>query len=161
MIAKYLYLAVFTVLFASPSLAQRPENSNVEAVRIAYITRKLSLTPDEAKVFWPVYDAFQADLKALKENVREDMTDSRKNFDTMSDKEIEGVLDRYLGSKQQELDLTMKYNAEFKKVLPIRKVALLYKAEQEFTKMLLERLQRRQENGGGRPGMRPGGGRRR
>ena len=159
MIAKYLYLAVFTILFAAPALAQ-PDNSNVEAVRIAYITRKLSLTSDEAKVFWPVYDAFQDELKALKGKLREDMTDSRKNFDTLSDKEIEGVIDRYLGSKQQELDLNMKYHQEFKKVLPIRKVAQLYKAEQEFTKMLLQRLQQRQENGSGRPGMRQGGRRR-
>lgn len=160
MVAKYLYLAVFTFLFASPVLAQQTDNSNVEAVRIAFITRKLSLTPDEAKVFWPVYDAYQAEGKALKENLREDMTDSRKNFDTMSDKEIEGVIDRYLESKQRELDLSMKYHEKFKKVLPIRKVAQLYKAEQEFTKMLLQRLQQRQQNNGARPGMRPGGRRR-
>jgi hypothetical protein len=161
MIAKYIFTAVFSLLFALPSLAQNTENPNVEAVRIAYITRKLSLTPTEAKVFWPVYDAFQADLKALKEGLREDMTDSRQNFDSMSEKEIEKVIDRYLGAKQNELDLTLKYNAEFKKILPMRKVAQLYKAEQEFTKMLLQRLQQRQENGRMGPGGNRPGGRRR
>jgi Skp family chaperone for outer membrane proteins len=154
--AKNLYIALFSLLFAVPAMAQPPENANVEAVRIAYITRKLSLTPDEAKVFWPVYDAYQAELKSLREGQRDDITDARKNFETMSDKEIEAVVDKYLTSRQKELDLTLKYNGEFKQVLPIRKVAQLYRAEQEFTKLLLQRLQERRESGGVRPGGGPG-----
>ncbi|MEM0999274.1 MAG: hypothetical protein AAGN35_19615 [Bacteroidota bacterium] len=147
--AKHVYLALLALLFAFPSFAQNQDGSNVESLRIAYITTKLSLTSDEAKIFWPVYDEYQAETKALKKSLRTDLTDVRNNFDGMSDKDINAFMDRYMDSKQRELELTLKYHEEFKKVLPIRKVARLYKAEQEFTKMLLRRLQeqRRQNNG--------------
>lgn len=134
-------------LFAQPP-------GDIDAIRVGYITRKLNLTTDEAKVFWPVYDGYREELKSVREEQRNTAKSTRENFDTMSDKEVESSIENMLANRRRELDITLKYHEEFKKVLPIRKIAKLYKAEMEFTQLLLDRLQ-----GGGRPGQGgPGGG---
>lgn len=152
---KNILTTVLVLVCSMMALAQPPRGGqDLEAVKIGFITRRLSLTPDEAKVFWPVYDAYSAEMKEVKEGMRLERMNARANFDEMSDKEVETALESMLDYKRKELDVTLKYHDQFKKVLPVRKVAQLYRAEQEFTKILLEKLQERHE--GGRPGG-PGG----
>jgi Spy/CpxP family protein refolding chaperone len=136
---------------------------DLEAIRVGYITKKLSLTPDEAKVFWPVYDAYRAEMKEVRGEMRETAQTAREDFDVMTDQEVEAAVNKMLDNRRKELDITLRYHEQFKKVLNIRKVAKLYKAEREFTQILLARLQERSGGEGGPgpggPGGRPGGGR--
>lgn len=151
---KYICIGLLLVLFSLPAAAQQNQG-DFEAVRIAFLTRKLALTPEEAKVFWPVYDAYQAELKSVKRELKQAGFAARNDFTGMSDAEVEKVVESYLVAKRQEVEVIEKYHGQFKEVLPIRKVVQLYKAEQEFTKLLLKRLQeRRQGNGGGPAGRR-------
>lgn len=154
----YLPLLLLLCLLSVGSVwAQPPAGANqadIEALKVGFITRRLNLTADEAKVFWPVYDAYAAEMKEVKEGMRLEKRNAKKNFDLMTDKEVDEAMESMLAYKRRELDVTLKYHEEFKRVLPIRKVGQLYRAEQEFTRLLLERLQERREEGGG---VRPGG----
>ena len=140
---------------SAPLIAQQgPGERDIESIRIAYITRQLNLTPEESQVFWPVYNQYQDEMQAFKKGRRLEMQDAKRNFDVLSDQEVAEVVDDMVAMKQQELDLFLRYHEEFKKILPIRKVAKLYKAESEFTQKLLNRLnqnrqQQQQRNGGG------------
>ena len=42
--------------------------------------------------------------------------------------------------RQKSLDIEKEYHSKFKSVLSIKKVAILYKAEQQFTHRLLEEI---------------------
>jgi hypothetical protein len=61
----------------------------------------------------------------------------------MTDAEAEKVLNDMVNFKIQEADLLKKYAAEFKKVLPVKKVVLLFKAENDFKRELLKKLSQR------------------
>ncbi|QQR95672.1 MAG: hypothetical protein IPJ93_02755 [Bacteroidota bacterium] len=63
----------------------------------------------------------------------------------MSDKEVEKVVDDEIVFRQSELDIIKKYHAQFKQVLPIKKVARLYQAEEDFKKELLRQLKDRRD----------------
>jgi hypothetical protein len=65
----------------------------------------------------------------------------RDEFVSMSDKEVEKHVENELIYKQSELDLLKKYHILFKKIMPVRKVALLYRAEEDFKRELLRRIQ--------------------
>lgn len=154
---KHILLGFFFLGMVFPLMGQGNNERDIESIRIAYITRQLNLSPEESQVFWPVYNQYQDELQAFKKDRRKELREAKQNFDVLSDKEVEEVVDDMVQMKQQELDLFLKYHEEFKKILPIRKVAKLYKAESEFTQKLLNRLQKRREemqgNGGrGRPG---------
>lgn len=149
-------------LFAQPPGEDDPkEKERIEALKIAFLTKRLSLTPDEAQKFWPVYNQFNGEVESSKKDsklIRKGMGDE---FQSMTDPEVEKFVDEVMVQKRRELEITEKYHNQFKKVLPIRKVALLYKSEREFRKQLLNEFRARQgvgvrPSGGGRPG-RPGG----
>jgi Spy/CpxP family protein refolding chaperone len=140
-------------------VGQQPAGGgDLEAIRVGYITKKLNLTPEEAKQFWPVYDAYRGEMKEVRDDQRDNVQNARENFDTMTDQEVETAVNKMLDNRRKELDITLRYHEQFKKVLNIRKIAKLYKAEHEFTQLLLERLQERRQQGGAPGPGGPGGG---
>jgi hypothetical protein len=123
------------------------KREQVESMKIAFLTRKLELTPEEAKVFWPVYDQYQDELFKLRESHRKQLQDAREDESKLSDQESEKLVDEMIVFRQKELDILKKYHVQFKKVLPVGKVARLYRAEEDFKRDLLKRLQERREGG--------------
>jgi hypothetical protein len=126
---KKLYLIIAMILaFGFGSYAQnlrqggRPET--VEAIKIAYFTRKLNLTPEEAQKFWPVYNQYADDLKQLRQQNRD--------------------LDE-VDMEQKVVNLRKKYKDDFAKVLPGERVNQFYKVDKEFTMFLRNELQERNQ----------------
>jgi len=109
----------------------------VEALRTAYITRHLNLTPTEAQQFWPLYNEFQTKEDSL-ENVIGDTKFNR--METMSDKELEVLIENRFKSEEARLKLRREYYEKLKKVLPVRKIALLQRTERDFRRELVEML---------------------
>ena len=113
----------------------------VEAIKIGFITERLNLTPEEAKIFWPVYNKYQDELETVRKSRRENLINAKMNFDEMTDKEVDKAIETQIASRQNELDLLKKYHPQFKQVLPIKKVAKLYRAEEDFKRKLLDMIQ--------------------
>jgi hypothetical protein len=150
---KSLHTAIAFILFAICAIAQppaRPPRERVEAMKVGFITERLNLSVEEAREFWPVYNKMQDEVEALRKNRRINLRDS---METMSDAEVDKMVDSELAFRQNELDIIKKYHPQFKKILPVRKVALLYRAEEDFKRRLLDILQeRRQQKKQGRRG---------
>jgi hypothetical protein len=124
------------------------KRENIEAMKVAYITNQLDLSPEEAQKFWPVYNEYSDKLQELRQKRRKDMRDNKANFDTMTDKEVEQAVDADMAFRQKELDVQKEYHSKFKAVLPVKKVAKLYVAEEQFKRVLLDRLkEKRAEKG--------------
>ncbi len=141
---KTLILAMLCPLFIigqNHRMAKKREK--IEVQKIAFITKQLDFTPEEAQKFWPVYNQFSDARKQLHEQHKE----NRKDIDNLSDSEIEKLVDNHIILDQKELDLKKKYHTEFKKVLSNKKVAKLYHAEHMFNKDLLRRLKGGKERG--------------
>ena len=141
---------LLSVLFAPMmSLMAQDQTGNareqVEAFRVAYYTRELSLTTGEAQSFWPVYNEYADALEANRKTQRQTQQRLRQAYTGGTDQEIEELLSELMSLKQAEVDITVEYHEEFKEVLPIRKVARLYKAETDFKRKLLEHLQERRQ----------------
>ncbi len=122
------------------------QHKNVEAQRIAFITKELNLTPDEAKVFWPVYNEYDAKRHDLKKSFKESGDFHEKNIDKLTEKEANQILDNQIIEAQKFLDLRKEYHAKFKAVLPAVKVLKLYDAEREFQKILIDKIRQHKQN---------------
>jgi Spy/CpxP family protein refolding chaperone len=121
------------------------KRENIEAMKIAFITQKLELTPEEAQQFWPVYNQYSEKTKELRKKRRQGNREARQqNFDELSDKEVEQLVNEDIANRQKELDLQKEYNEKFKAILPIKKVAKLYAAEEQFKVVLINKLKDRQ-----------------
>jgi hypothetical protein len=153
--SKFLILLLFCSI-AIVAQEKRPMKDRVDAMKIGFITDRLNLTPEEAKTFWPVYNQYSDELEKLRKGRRENIINARENFDEMSDAELEKTVDSEITFRQSELEIVKKYHPQFKKILPIKKVAKLYKAEEDFKRKLLDMLQDRRD--GQRDGQRQGQG---
>lgn len=141
-----------SLLFAQPP-GDRMEDKKekIEAMKVGFLTKRLDLTTEEAQKFWPVYNQFQSELENLRKNRKKEVKEAKADFSDLSDKEVEKVVDNEIVFRQSELDVIKKYHSQFKQVLPIKKVAVLYRTEEDFKRELLQRLQdRRNEMGGGK-----------
>jgi hypothetical protein len=123
------------------------KKERIEAQHIAFITQRLNLTPAEAKVFWPVYDEFDAKRKVIRKSLLGVDGPNRPDIDNLTEKEAEQLLDNQLVEAQKLLDLRKEYHNKFKSVLPAVKVLKLYDAERDFQKMLLDRLRHQETKG--------------
>lgn len=141
---KYFFLVV--LLLPAFALAQRPPKADekIESLKIGFLTERLKLTPDEAKVFWPVYNQFKDELEKVRRQRRDGLRNlPPEDFESMSEKDLEKIVDNEIIFRQGELEVLKKYHPQFKQVLPVRKVVMLYKAEEDFKRRLLEIIKER------------------
>jgi len=133
-----LFVGINSAWAQPPSYETRMQR--IEALKVAYFTKALSLTPDEAKTFWPLYNAYRAELRSVKQDMKLDKMDSDLSIDQMKDADVEQMVTKMLEYEQKEVDIKKKYLTQFKGILPIAKVAKLYRAEEGFKRQLLELL---------------------
>lgn len=135
----YAFLLFFTALVLQPALGQpRGENrvdERIEAMKAAFITERLRLTPEEAQQFWPLYNQFEEAESELRQAYRPD-----RPIEEMSDAEAVDFLNRSLELEEKLIDLRRRYIGRFQEILPARKIALLRKVEEEFKRELLRRM---------------------
>lgn len=134
-------IALMLLLSFGFSVYSQPGKEKVETMRVGFLTRKMNLNPEEAKVFWPVYNQYQAELTGLRTERKKARKEANEDFANWTDAEVGKFLDDEMAMRDQELSIQKKYHTRFKQVLPIKKVALLYKSEEEFKRFLIEKLQ--------------------
>lgn len=117
-----------------------PESEKAKALKVGVYTRVLQLSEDEATKFWPVYNRFHDQQDALRHQVRELMREIQNDSDKLSDAEIEAKIDKMIGLRKKEGELLETFYEESKEVLPIKKVALIPKAEMTYKRELLSQM---------------------
>ncbi len=147
---KKAILGVLLVCFAfAPGYAQDDElpepqgqlAQRVEAMKVAFITDRLGLSPQEAQNFWPIYNQYEEEQKKIRQKYR-----FSSNFATMTDAEAEKMVEGTLEMEQQLLNLKRDYIQRMRKVIPVRKIAMLGRVERQFREELVKRLQEIQMN---------------
>lgn len=139
-------LILFIFVFVSESQAQRQPvrkalREKIEARHTAFITEKVNLTPEEARVFWPVYNEYTAKRKEINKQLQQKKQQTREGLDNLTEQELKELADAEIVFEQRQLDLKKEYHARFKTILSPKKIIQLYEADRQFKKILLKRLQ--------------------
>lgn len=98
---------------------------NLAALKIAYITKRLDLSPEEAQKFWPYYNQYAEEL-------------IRTRQDAIRNSKSEIELDEAL------LDVRKKYSVLFSQALSPQKIDIFFKSEKEFGHYVQEEMRNRQ-----------------
>jgi len=125
------------------SAAQNPNREKLDAYKIAFFTKRMNLTSQEAERFWPVYNEFQNQRNQLQTEKQSLMRMFNQGESNMSDKEISELGDKYCGILVKESELTVAFHKKIQGVLPPAKVIRLYQAENQYRVVLLNELQQR------------------
>lgn len=115
----------FIVHAQEPPPPDPKREEKIQALEIAFISRKLELTPEEAQKFWPVFNEYKRDMRGV-------MMQHRNNPDM---DEIE--------REQKMIDIRKNYRDRFKAVIGQPRMNKLFQAEREFRGVLLNQLKNR------------------
>lgn len=130
---KPLFITCCFIFFSSLSLFAQKDSDRfqkIEIAKIAYITKKLDLSPEEAEKFFPLYNQYRDEIRNI-----------------MYKKRSEDGLKR---SYRNELDFDAKvlackkkYREKFKTAIPASKSSRFFEVEREFREQLFKELKSR------------------
>ncbi|GLU53050.1 hypothetical protein [Dyadobacter frigoris] len=138
-------ILLFTFLSTAMAWAQRPsgeEMQRIQDAKIAIITNRLNLTPEQSTGFWPVYNEYSQKRREIHRAQRKIIND--KKAEGKTDEQVLNNLKEVQDLKQKDLDLEKEYQTRFLKVISASQIIELYKAERTFNDMLIQRLKQRQ-----------------
>lgn len=136
-----LLLLFFTLTFSGTIASAQDKHDrqeNVEAAKVAFLTDKMGLTPEQSQKFWPMYNEHEAKRRTLVKGYR---IDFKQNIDELTDQEVEIRVAKIFDLKEKELALNKEYAEKYQKVISVKQLVKLYRGEREFTKLLLQRLE--------------------
>jgi len=100
--------------------------------RKSYIEKIMEFTPPEKEAFWPLYTEYESGLSKIREKRIELATSIFQKRGILSDDEAITMLNQRMKIDVDELKYKLSYVSKFMKVLPGRKVARFYQAENRF-----------------------------
>ncbi len=106
----------------------------VQAEKKLMVTANMELTDAEAQGFWPIYEAYQRDLKTLYQRVISailNYADAYKQG-TISDAQAALLISEPIAIDRLEVDLLEAYAARLAGVLPPWKIARYLQIERKF-----------------------------
>jgi hypothetical protein len=136
-------LEIFTLFFILASgitFAQggKMMKEKVRALKVAFITKELSLTSTEAEKFWPVYNEFEDRQFEVKFKKMRTLKGKLDNVDTMSDKDAQTLLTQLESAEDELTQNRKKLVQSLKGVISPVKILKLKKAEDDFNRKLLK-----------------------
>jgi hypothetical protein len=144
---KRLLNIVIVLLFTGTlAMAQGGQHmQQIHAAKIAYITDRIHLTPEQSANFIPLYNSYEKDLRT----VRQSFFKKCKDCDGDRRKEMANrrFLEDDLDYQQQVIELKRKYNDSFLKTISPEQLGDLYMAEREFRQILMQRLKQKRGEG--------------
>jgi Spy/CpxP family protein refolding chaperone len=140
---RKLYSILFLLLsftFYAQGERMKEKREQIKAMKVAFITTELNLTTNEAEKFWPIYNTyddkqFELRHKKLKGSYRKMDNDE---LDKLSEKEATALLNQIESNEEELFHLRKKLISNLKDVLPAIKIIKLKKAEENFSRKLLQ-----------------------
>ena len=132
-------LFAFAAALALPVFAQTTSDMQILAQKIKadkklVVAANMQLTEEEAKGFWPVYEAYQKDLAGLNKQlfgVVKNYADAY-NMGMVPDETAKKLMNAYLAVEERELKMKRSYVPRLEKVVPGTKVARYLQIENKI-----------------------------
>jgi hypothetical protein len=134
-------ILILILLVSFTGFAQRGGEiqEKIKAQKIAFITDKLELTSEEAQLFWPIYNEFEAKVEKIKS---EDLRPLKKEMrqGNVTDKRAGEILERLTEAETEMHNAKLELVEDLKTVISAKKIIMLKVAEDQFNQKLLDRL---------------------
>lgn len=116
--------ALFSAMAQEPQRKMMGDRKNIEVLKVAYFTKHLSLTTEEAEKFWPLYNSYTGDIRKARGDNKDDI----------------------LAFEEAVLNIRKRYKTDLKKILVTdERVNKALMAEREFMNVVRKELQQRME----------------
>ena len=134
-----------TLLFACTAFAQDSMDQWLKMLKQDLKTHKKDIvteemktfTPEEAKRFWPIYDAYNTELEKFVDARLAVMKAYIDDYDTLTDAQATELLNRRFNIQKQRNALDDKYHKQFETALSPKRLVRFYQIEHQL-QLLIE-----------------------
>ena len=136
-------IPILALFISFSAFAQRGEQieERIKAQKIAFISDKVQLTSEEAQQFWLIYNAFEAKIESIKSgDLRRIKQEMRRG--NVSDDRADELLAEILNAENKMHETKMQLVKDLKEVISSQKIMQLKAAEDQFNRVLIERLKK-------------------
>jgi predicted transglutaminase-like cysteine proteinase len=134
---KNISLTLLVFLMTLGVFAQRPERTydkeKLESARVAFITNRLDLKPEQAEKFWPAFNEYQEKRNAMMKDMSEI---NRKANSDISDQDARQLINKRLEIQQNMLNLEKQFMDDVQKTISPSQAAKLHEVNRQFTRQL-------------------------
>lgn len=137
-----IYLLLLCLLAAGNVWGQRGGGSReaidperLQTARIAYITTRINLKPEQAEKFWPVFNAFTNSRESLMRSIG----DLSRGAETIGEEEAKSKLNQKMQLQQKLVDEEKAFITEASKIVTYRQLLLLQNIARDFNRYLYDR----------------------
>jgi hypothetical protein len=100
------------------------------------VGENLEMTEDQAKVFWPLYDEYAAELLELSNERLNVISSYMLDYYDLSDEKAETLVNQAMDIEQKRLDLKRKHIAKMNEVLPQKLVGKFFQIDNYLQTLL-------------------------
>jgi hypothetical protein len=120
-------LALALVVAASPLVANAQQGvktdeqiviKQVQTDRRAVLTATLRLTEEESRVFWPIYDKYELEMKKVTDQRLAMLDQYAAKYDALTDADADVMLNTRYKLDEQAMKIRVKYAKQIQKALP-------------------------------------------
>ncbi|RKS53319.1 hypothetical protein BC962_1569 [Gillisia mitskevichiae] len=129
----------FFGLQAQDNKDREQHRERIKAMKVAFITQEMSMTPELAQKFWPIYNKYECQKMDLHRREHEELND----IESLSEKEAEKMLMEYQEIENEEYQIKKSLFTDLKKIISSKEIIKLHKLESDFNKKLLKEYRER------------------
>jgi hypothetical protein len=107
--------------------------TDIREVAKEIVAENMELTPEQAEIFWPLYDEYMAEVKILGDQEVKLTEEYMLNFYLMEEETADNLLDKVLNLERDKQSLKSEYIRKMKKVLPAKVVGKFYQIERRLS----------------------------
>lgn len=128
-------VSIVFILFSSLFIADHTANAQndgqeqIKAAMISFYTDQMELTPEQAIKFWPIHNEYENERRKINREIR-----SLKKSGNPKDLEKIDQLEK------KRFELRTKFKSRFLEVISPSQLSKMYKAEEDWRKIMLQRL---------------------
>ena len=119
---------------------RKQRTERIEQAKVAFISKKLELSTEEAEAFWPIYNEMQAEMKAHRKSMKANLKALKADSLSQNDRSYQNALNSSHESAIKALDIKKEYSQKIGELLGYKKVFELGDAEIAFKKQLVNRM---------------------
>ena len=141
-------LIVCLILSSFPLFAQKKESKDekkqrIEAARVSFITKKLELTPEESKEFWPIVNEMETKIKTSRKALKDRFKKMKQEDEKIDEKTYQKLIEDMHEQQISILEIKNEYVQKIASVIGYEKTFRFeHQIQREFKKQLMDRMKK-------------------
>lgn len=134
-------------LFAQKKESKDEKKQRIEAARVSFITKKLELTPEESKEFWPIVNEMETKIKTSRKALKDRFKKMKQEDEKIDEKTYQKLIEDMHEQQISILEIKNEYVQKIASVIGYEKTFRFeHQIQREFKKQLMDRMKKGRVN---------------